>query len=116
MQTNDVYPLWLGHYLYIPFVSKGREYSGLDDWGLCRLVMAEQFGLAIPSFKNDTDQFIYNHIMQEINYRYYGYHLVVVEVTPGKYLFGIKLPNNRMLTVFKSGSCLAKYEHDLLGE
>jgi cell wall-associated NlpC family hydrolase len=46
-------PFWAGHYIGLPFRDHGRDRAGLDCWGLVRLVLAEQFGVAVPSYAGE---------------------------------------------------------------
>lgn len=43
-------PIWLAHYIGLPFKEHGRDRAGLDCWGLVRLVMSEQLDLHVPSY------------------------------------------------------------------
>jgi cell wall-associated NlpC family hydrolase len=48
---------WVAGYIGLPYRFGGSTREGLDCWGLVRLVLAEQFGKALPEFPHeDADQ------------------------------------------------------------
>jgi len=43
-------PAWVANYIGIPFVAHGRDRTGWDCWGLVHVVLAERFGVHVPSY------------------------------------------------------------------
>lgn len=45
---------WTRSYVGLPWVLAGRDHSGVDCWGLLWLVYAEQLGIRVPSYVDET--------------------------------------------------------------
>lgn len=45
---------WSNRYVGIPFADGGRDRSGLDCWGLCLLVLREQFGIDARDYEYES--------------------------------------------------------------
>jgi cell wall-associated NlpC family hydrolase len=48
-------PVWAVRYVGLPYRDRGRDRSGVDCWGLARLVLAEQAAIEVPSFATYAD-------------------------------------------------------------
>ena len=43
-------PDWVGAYIGLPYADKGRDRSGVDCYGLVKLILAEVSGIALPDY------------------------------------------------------------------
>lgn len=46
---------WVQDYIGIPFISGGRDRTGLDCYGLIRLILIEQYGCTLPLLDGKYD-------------------------------------------------------------
>jgi cell wall-associated NlpC family hydrolase len=51
--STAVPPAWAAEYVGIPFAERGRSRAGVDCWGLARLLLAERYGVDVPSYVGD---------------------------------------------------------------
>lgn len=60
-------PAWATDYIGLPFADHGRTRDGVDCWGLVRLILAEQFGIIVPSYdgtyRHTTDRGDLDHLI-----------------------------------------------------
>lgn len=43
-------PAWVAPYVGLPYADKGRDRTGADCWGGVRMVLADVFGVGLPSY------------------------------------------------------------------
>ena len=60
--------MWYNKYVGIPYHELGRDHSGVDCWGLARLVYREEFGIELPDFSDlyttTNDQALTSQLIQ----------------------------------------------------
>lgn len=45
-------PPWLSRYIGIPFAETGSTFAGCNCWGLARLVLGNEAGIAVPPYED----------------------------------------------------------------
>lgn len=48
-------PAWAAKYIGLPYMAPGRSSQGLNCWGLVRMVLEEQAGIVLPSYRGTRD-------------------------------------------------------------
>lgn len=119
IETN-ILPLWFGRYLGIKYKAAGRDRAGLDNYGLVRLIHAEQFGTMLGRWtetrnkREETDSkgavFDLDMGVQLGYFRWLGESeeleigdIIVFTDRHDGYNFGLALNNTRMLQVVMNG-------------
>lgn len=41
---------WINEYIGLPFKEFGRDRTGCDCWGLCRILLKDRHGIDVPSY------------------------------------------------------------------
>lgn len=81
--------MWYNNYVGIPYQDKGRDRSGVDCWGLVRLVYAEQYGIKLPSFVDSYENNVAELIEEAVNANKESWHLASEPKTGDIVLFNI---------------------------
>ena len=114
-------PFWTGHYIGLPFKTHGRSCQGLDCWGLVRLVLAEQFGIALPSYINEYQNVAQIDKINDLFYREIKRHckinydnekcgdVIIMLIRNKPAHFGIVLGDNHMLHI--EANCKSSIEN-----
>jgi cell wall-associated NlpC family hydrolase len=58
--------MWIEKYIGLPFVDHGRDFNGVDCWGLVRLVLKEEKGIDVPTYGDTSalDLTLVSHIVK----------------------------------------------------
>ena len=57
---------WLADYIGLEFVEHGRDFSGVDCWGLIGLLYSNRFGITLPDFSEDYCSSFDSEVIQGI--------------------------------------------------
>lgn len=99
--------MWYNKYVGIPYKDNGRDETGLDCWGLVRLVYKNEYDIELPSFVNDyigsrdietTSELISRHRegWQQCTNRTIG-SVVLLKIFGAQTHVGVYIGNNKFL-------------------
>lgn len=71
---------WVANYIGLPYKKYGRDREGLDCWGLCRLVYAEERGLVLDDLSErylcDTRREFFKNVSTAFHSEVHRWHRV----------------------------------------
>ncbi len=59
-------PAWLEPYMQIPFKEHGRDFSGVDCWGLVKLIYECELGIELPTYVHGYDDTADSHSIGDL--------------------------------------------------
>lgn len=75
-----MYPPWILNYFGLPFKTLGRDRSGIDCWGLVKLILSEQCGVEVSDYTDYESEADKVNISKGLNEARFGDRWVRQEV------------------------------------
>jgi len=110
--TDSLMPLWAGRYLKIKYLEGGLDRQGIDDWGMVRLVVSEQYNIALWAMPKSSGEHRRNTLLEHFPAVVDGIRTGDIVYLHRHKLFGLVVAPNRILTALpKQGGRIYWYDN-----